>query len=76
MKREPRSHINERIHTSLANSGRAAGAGILYDRYDDESGYRPGPADRGRVRFPSDYLTDKQIAALSGEVRVYKASKA
>ena len=75
-KRERNTHANERMRTSFANSGRIAGMGISYDRYDEESGYRPGPADRGRVRFPSDYLTDKHIAALSGEVRVYKASKA
>ncbi len=25
MKREPNSHINERLHTGLAQSGRAAG---------------------------------------------------
>ena len=75
-KRERNTHVNERLHTSFANSGRIAGDGIIYDDYGDESGYRPGLADRGRVRFPSDYLTDKQIAALSGEVRVYKASKA
>ena len=31
----PRSHINERLHTSLANTGRAAGMGISYDRYDE-----------------------------------------
>ena len=26
------------LRTSFANSGRFAGSGILYDRYDDESG--------------------------------------
>ena len=30
-------HISEYQKTSFANSGRAAGSGILYDRYDDES---------------------------------------
>ena len=37
MKREPNSHINERLHTGLAQSGRAAGMGISYDRYGDEN---------------------------------------
>lgn len=32
-----RRHINEFTKTSLANSGRAAGMGMLYDRYGDES---------------------------------------
>ncbi|MGI6155713.1 MAG: hypothetical protein ACOYEB_07180 [Enterococcus lemanii] len=70
-----KTHINERLHTELANTGRAAGSGILYDRYDEESGYHPGPIDRGVVRFPSDYLTPEQKVALNGPVRVYKAEK-
>ncbi len=67
-----RGHINEHLHTTFANSGRAAGAGVLYDRYDEESGYRPQPINRGRVRFPSDSLTESELAKLNGEVRVYK----
>ena len=35
-----KTNINERLKSGLA-PGRAAGAGILYDRYDEESGYRP-----------------------------------
>ena len=69
---EPRNHINERLHTEFANSGRAAGMGISYDRYDEESGYRPRPAERGAVIFPSDHLTAEERAALSGEVRIIK----
>ena len=68
-------NINEMLHTSRANSGRAAGAGISYDRYDDESGYRPQPIHRGAVRFPSDYLSQEERNALNGEVKVYKVSK-
>lgn len=67
-----RGHVNERLHTELANSGRVAGAGVLYDRYDEESGYRPQPAERGAVRFPSDSLTQEELMALNGEVRTYK----
>lgn len=33
-----RRHINEFMHTSFANSGRAAGHGMVEDRYDEESG--------------------------------------
>ncbi len=65
-------HINEFLKTGLANSGRAAGAGVLYDRYDEESGYRPHPRARGQIRLPSDYLTQEQLEALNGEVIVYK----
>jgi hypothetical protein len=35
-----RRHINEQLKTSFANSGRAAGAGIIYDKYDDDCGGR------------------------------------
>jgi hypothetical protein len=69
---EPRNHINECLHTEFANSGRAAGMGILYDRYDEESGNPDYDPHDSRVRLPSDGLTDKEIAALSGEVKVYK----
>jgi hypothetical protein len=67
-----KGHINERLKTQLANSGRAAGMGILQDRYDEESGYRPGPYGGGAVRFPSDSMTPEELRALSGEVKVYK----
>ena len=72
MKRTDRAHINERLHTELANTGRAAGIGALYDRYDEDSGYRPKPKERGRVRFPSDSLTPDEIKALNGPVITYK----
>lgn len=67
-----KTNINERLKSGLANTGRAAGAGVLYDRYDEESGYRPQPIDRGRIKFPSDTMTDEELAALNGPVRVYK----
>ena len=67
-----KTDIRERLKTGLANSGRAAGAGILYDRYDEESGYRPGPIQHGRIKFPHDTMTDEEMAALNGPVRVYK----
>jgi hypothetical protein len=68
--------IRERLKTGLANTGRAAGAGIIYDRYDEESGYRPGPVDRGQVKFPSDSLTPEEREALNGPVVVYKKGAA
>ena len=66
------SHINERLHTGLAQSGRAAGMGISYDRYDDESGNPDYDPHDTRVRLPSDGLTDDKLAALSGAVRITK----
>ena len=32
-----RKHVNEYMKTGLANSGRIAGSGILYDKYNDDS---------------------------------------
>ena len=37
MKSKRKRHVNEHIRTSLANSGRAAGMGILYDDYSEKS---------------------------------------
>jgi len=72
---ERRTHINERLRTEFANSGRAAGIGTPYDRYDDESGgpyYNPGSV---RVRMPSDSLTPEERELLNGEVRIIKAAR-
>lgn len=68
MRRTDKSHISQYMRTSLANSGRVAGMGISYDRYDEESGYRPGPRARGQIRFPSDSLTPEEREALNGPV--------
>ena len=71
----PRPHINERLHASLANSGRAAGIGISYDNYGDESG---GPCYNhatGRVRMPSDSLTPEERGSLNGEVKIIQPAR-
>ena len=60
-------HINEHMRTSLAG-GRAAGTGMLYDRYDDESGLPAYGKGSVHVMLPSDYLTKAQQKALSGPV--------
>lgn len=65
-----KGHINEHLKTVLANSGRAAGMGILEDRYDEESGYKPGLHGSVKVRFPSDSLPEEDIKKLSGAVKV------
>ena len=67
-----KSHINERLHTGLAQSGRAAGIGISYDRYDDESGNPDYDPHDTCGRLPHDGLTEDKLAALSGAVRVRK----
>lgn len=69
-----RTHINERLHTEFANSGRAAGMGISYDRYDDESGNPDYDPHDTRVRLPHDGLTEDELAELSGAVRVTKGA--
>ena len=74
MMREPRNHINECLHTEFANSGRAAGMGISSDRYDEESGNPDYDPHDTRVRLPHDGLTEDELAALSGEVRVKKGN--
>lgn len=65
-------HINEFMRTSFSNSGRVAGAGISYDRYDEESNpdlkdkyYDPytGVAMPGRSK--------EERASLDGPVIIY-----
>ena len=68
------SHINERLHTGMAQSGRAAGMGMSYDRYDDESGNPDYDPHDTCVRLPHDGLTEDKLAALSGAVRVTKGA--
>lgn len=53
------------------NSGRIAGPGIAYDRYDDLSGYRPGPSRGayGKVRMPLDHEDPEK---LNGQVEIIK----
>ena len=70
-----KTDINERMKTGFANAGRAAGAGISEDRYDEESG---NPIYRGRyavVRMPSDELTKEERAALNGPVRIIRRAE-
>ena len=67
-----RGHTNERIHTNFANSGRIAGIGISYDRYDDESGCPEYDYKRGRVKFPSDNLNPEERNSLNGPVIIVK----
>jgi hypothetical protein len=62
-----RRHINEFLGTTFESHGnRAAGMGILHDRYDDE--YNPAEIvrDNVMVRFPSRSKEEK--AALNGPV--------
>lgn len=75
MKRSDKSSVTEKLKTSFANNGRVAGSGVICDRYDDESGYRPQPRYTGRVRFLSDYLTPEEKEKLHGEVRIIKRGK-
>ena len=63
-----RGHSNEKLHTTFRNSGRIAGTGILYDRYDEESGNPDYEKQHSLVRFPSDSLTEEELLALNGPV--------
>lgn len=63
-----KKHVNEQLHTNLANTGRIAGCGMNYDRYDDESGRPNYEKKHGGVSFPSDYLSDEELQALNGPV--------
>ena len=66
-----RGHVNEKLHTTFRNSGRVAGTGILYDRYDEESGNPEYEKQPSHIYFPSDSLTEEELLALNGPV-IYK----
>jgi len=63
-----KKHVNEQLHTCLANTGRIAGCGMNYDRYDEESGNPNYEKQHSLVRFPSDSLTEEELLALNGPV--------
>jgi len=62
-----RGHINERMKTTLANSGRAAGMGMCEDNYSEDSGLPDYTRHTGPVRLPHDGVDP---AELNGPVRV------
>ena len=62
---EPKCHINERLHTGLAQSGRAAGMGISYDRYDDESGNPDASTNRMRRHRKMNTGVGNAVAAVA-----------
>ena len=62
-------HVNELLKSRLANSGRVAGAGISYDRYDEESG--PELRDKwasGSAKVVMPGRSEEERAALDGPV--------
>ena len=58
---------NHTMRTSLANSGRAAGMGILYDDYSEDSG-KPTHYESTWPIFQSDLLNEEEKEALNGPV--------
>jgi hypothetical protein len=62
--------------TSLANSGRAAGMGISYDRYDDESmGRATNPHYSPIPRLEMYTEEEREEMTKPGEVITYYISK-
>lgn len=65
MKSKRKRHVNERIRTSLANSGRIAGTGMLYDDYSETS------YPSGMMR--TDYFPEKKVGIpLTEEERRFR----
>lgn len=67
MKSKRKRHVNEHIRTSLANSGRVAGMGILYDDYSEESG-KPRYDRSAYPVYTTDWLEEKEKERLPGPV--------
>ena len=64
-------HTNEFLRTS---SGRLAGNGMIHDRYDEESGYRPSPKDFD-AKHSKEYMEQMRIEGEEQPVITYKLSK-
>ena len=62
-----KSKRNHTMRTSLANSGRAAGMGILYDDYSEDSGKSTHYESTWPI-FQSDLLNEEEKEALNGPV--------
>ena len=63
-----RCHVNEKLHTTFRNSGRVTGMGLLYDRYDEESGNPEYEKQHSLAHFLSDSLTEEELLALDDPV--------
>lgn len=64
-------HANEFLRTS---SGRLAGNGMIHDRYDEESGYRPSPKDFD-AKHSKEYVEEWERLQEEQPVITYKLSK-
>ena len=66
-----RRHPNEFLRTS---SGRLAGSGILYDRYDDETTLKTHPIQANPVHS-KEYVEFKESLKEEQPVTTYKLNK-
>lgn len=72
-----RGHANERMKTSFANSGRIAGAGVLYDNYSEDSypiGETPAPTE-GTPAYKKRTKKELDFIQKGGEIKTYRLSK-
>lgn len=68
--------LNRYRRTSLANSGRAAGMGIAYDRYDDEAlGRATNPRYSPVPKLEMYTEEEREEMTKPGEVVTYYISK-
>ena len=63
------------LDESFATTATPVSMDAIYDSYNLTNFSKPPKRDMGGVRLPHDGLSDKELDALSGEVRVYKEDK-
>lgn len=61
-------HINDFLKSSFTGSGRIAGTGISYDRYDEESSAELKDENKGNVYVVFPSRSEAEKATLDGPV--------
>lgn len=70
MAKKKNIHANEYLRTS---SGRLAGNGMIHDRYDEESGYRPTPIDTNPVHS-IEFVEWRKSLKEAQPIKIYQLS--
>ena len=69
-------HVNERMRTNFANSGRIAGLGVLYDDFSEDSSPGKLGVTEGTPVYKQCTEEEKELIQNGGKVKTYRLSRA